>query len=418
MALLSLAADWARARGRRLIAVTVDHGLHPDSPDWSRRCRTVAEALGLDWIGRRWEGEKPTTGLTAAARAARHALIAQVAYEVGARVILTGHTADDVAEGDWMRGLGSTLGRLRDWSPSPAWPEGRDLMLLRPLLNERRAALRDLLRSVGRNWIDDPANLDPRFGRTRARQALEGALDGEAPVTSHAAPPEILTTPIRPLPFGLGFETGRDLPPAALSALLVSASGGQALPRGERLAALARRLASGQDFTATLSGARVQATGDCVAIGREPGEIRRRAVAPTALMPGVAAVWDGRVETAVAEPGWRITAAQGLLSRLSDADRAALAVLPGWARGAAAVLIRDGTGAPVLAGRVGQVRFLSPRRLNLALSGFGLAFPGETTQEDGLFDRVHGETPTTDLFSVATDEPAPPLCAPQDRKPR
>ena len=90
----------------------------------------------------------------------------------------------------------------------------------------------------------------------------------------------------------------------------------------------------------------------------------------------------------------------------------------GWARGGAAVLIRDGMDAPVLAGRVGQVRFLPPRRLNLALSGFGLAFPGETTQETDLFAPVDGETPTTDLFSVTTDEPAPSKRAPKDRKPR
>ncbi|MGQ2992108.1 MAG: tRNA lysidine(34) synthetase TilS [Brevundimonas sp.] len=423
MALLGLAADWARARARRLVAVTIDHGLNPDSPVWSRRCRTAAEALGLDWIGRRWEGEKPTTGLTATARAARHALIAGVAHEVGAHVILTGHTADDVAEADWMRARSaqegvSPLGRLRDWSPSPVWPEGRGLMLLRPLLTERRAALRDLLRSLGQDWIEDPANLDPRFGRSRARRALEDAPDATAPLAFASARSEALTTPIRPLPFGLGFETGRDLPPAALSAMLVSASGGQALPRGERLAALARRLASGEDFTVTLSGARIEGVGEHVRVAREPGEMRRRSVAPVPLSPGVAAVWDGRVEAVFDEPGWRLTGAHGLLNRLSDADRAALSALPAPVRGAAPVLIRDGGDAPVLAGRVGRVRFLPPRRLNLALSGFGLVFPGETTQEHGLFDGVHGETPTTDLFSVATDEPAPPLRAPQDRKPR
>ncbi len=423
MALLSLAWDWSMDRGRRLVAVTVDHALNPDSSDWSRRCEAAAEALGVGWIERRWTGDKPSTGLTAAARAARHALIADAARDIGARVVLTGHTADDVAEGEWMRARpvdagGSTLGRLREWTPSPAWPEGRGLMLMRPLLGERRESLRDLLKARGLDWIEDPANLDPRFGRSRARKALADA----APVMRGRGEAEQPVPAIRPLPFGAGFVIGPDpaaaLPLKALAAVLVSASGGHAPPRGDRVATLARRLADGEEFTATLSGARVEAAGEQVVVGREPGEIRRRGVGPLTLHPGCPTVWDGRVEVTVDKPGWRVTAASGLLNRLSDADRAALAVLPGWARGAAAVLIRDGTDAPILAGRIGQVRFLPPRRLNLTLSGFGLAFPGETTQEDGLFDGVHGETPTADLFSVATDEPAPQTRAPQDRKPR
>lgn len=444
MALLALAAGWAADHGRTLVAVTVDHGLNPDSPDWSRRCARAARLFGAEWRECRWAGDKPRTGLTAAARAARHALIAGAAREVGASVILTGHTADDVAEADWMRARpvgegGSTLGRLRDWSPSPAWPEGRGLMLLRPLLEERREALRLWLRAGGIGWIDDPANDDAQFGRARARQALGGA----GPLATDAAGIAADLPPLRALPFGAGFETGRGLPPRVLAAVLVCAAGGAVPPRGDRLAALARRLASGEDFTATLSGSRIEAAGERVMIGREPGEIRRRSIAPLDLTPGVPGVWDGRVEVMTAEPGWRITAAAGRLDRLPEADRAALARLPAWARGAApvgvreegiardrgapdqtapgqgaAVLIRDAADAPVLAGAWVKARFLSPRRLNLTLSGFGIAFPGETTHETGLFDRVHGETPITDLFSVATDEPAPQMRAPQDRKPR
>src|SRR5690606_9178284 len=98
----------------------------------------------------------------------------------GARVILFAHTADDVAEGDRMRAEGSTLGRLRDWSPSPAWPEGRGLMLLRPMLDVSRSELRDWLRGQGADWIDDPANEDLRYARARARVAGPAARPGAA----------------------------------------------------------------------------------------------------------------------------------------------------------------------------------------------------------------------------------------------
>ena len=170
VALLLIAARWARARGRRLLALTVDHGLQPESAAWSRFAAEAAAAAGADWRGLTWDGRKPASGLTAAARAARHGLIADAARSAGARVVLFGHTADDIAEADWMRRQGATLGRLREWSPSPAWPEGRGLMLLRPLLAERRAGLRDWLAARRAAWIEDPANADARFGRSRARK--------------------------------------------------------------------------------------------------------------------------------------------------------------------------------------------------------------------------------------------------------
>jgi hypothetical protein len=122
MALLRLAATWASHHRRPLQVLTVDHGLSPDSRRWAGLVQEAAAALGLGMRVLRWTGEKPTVGIPASARAARHALLADAARETGARVVLMGHTADDAREGEVMRAEGSTLGRLRDWSPSPAWP--------------------------------------------------------------------------------------------------------------------------------------------------------------------------------------------------------------------------------------------------------------------------------------------------------
>lgn len=398
LALLEIAADWAATHGRRLLAVTVDHGLNPASPKWSRVCAEACARRSVGWIERRWEGEKPATGLTAAARSARHRLIAEAARSEGAKVVLLAHTADDILESDWMRSHpveagGSTLGRLREWSPSPVWPEGRGLMLLRPLLNERREALRDLLRNRGLVWIEDPANADARFGRSRARQALatgEGAPDGEP---SH--PPADLGDRPVPLPLGEGFAVTREVGETVLAATLLSASGGSVPPRHDRLERLMARLRSGEDFSAGLAGARIEARGETVLIGREPGEFRRQAPADVLLTPDQAVVWDGRSEIVISEAGWTVTAAAGRLNRLSDADRSVVAGVPAWARGGLPVLIRDDGSGPVLAWRMAEVRALSPRRLALFLG----AMSGETTQEADLLRTIHGETPPADLFS-------------------
>jgi len=427
MALLHLAADWATARGRRLLALTVDHNLNPMSADWTRFAGEAARVVGADWRGLSWDGARAGPGLTARARAARHGLIAEAARAAGARVVLLAQTLDDVAEADWMRARGSTLGRVREWSPSPVWPQGRGLMLLRPMLEERREALRDYLRARGQGWIEDPANADERFGRSRARAAL-GARAGDDPARFSVIPGPVPGTQTlddegscgdgstsravsldpRDKPEGDGndriprcepspvawagvLEVSRDVSASTLAAGLLCAGGGVVPPRGERLAALRARLAGGENFTAGLAGARVEAAGASVLLMREPGEMRRRAPGVVRLTPGAAAVWDGRFEIVAIEPGWRVEAAAGRLAQLSEADRRAIAGLPAAARGGLPVLIRDDDAAPILAWRRAAVRALGGRRLGLAL--------GETTQEADLFHPMHGETPPTDLFS-------------------
>ncbi len=416
--LLHIAAAWAKRAGRRLLAVTVDHGLNPDSAHWNSFCEAEARRLGADWRLRRWEGEKPASGLPAAARRARHALIADAAREAGARVVLFGHTADDVAEGDWMRERGSTLGRLREWSPSPAWPEGRGLMLLRPMLAERREGLRELLRGKQAEWVEDPGNIG--FGRGAARRALNPLPEGGGriacdPTTGLSAREPLGRSDLRervrgsggsrrdgnpspfrladrcalrassPLPLGEGFRGVEDL-----GATILCSAGHDRLPRSARLAAIAELMASRQPFTATLAGARIEATAERVLVLREAGELRRRPPAPLPLSTGQPVVWDGRYEITADALGWSVVPALGRLSALSDADRAVVARSPAAARGALPVLIRDGDPRPVLAWRRARVLALAPRRLKLA--------SGETTQEKDLADAVHGETPPPDLF--------------------
>ena len=432
MALLHLAADWAKARGRPLLALTVDHNLNAMSADWTRFAGEAARAVGADWRGLSWDEASLGAGLTARARAARHGLIAEAARTAGAKVVLLAHTLDDVAEADWMRARGSTLGRVREWSPSPVWPQGRGLMLLRPLLGERREGLRDYLRARGQGWIEDPANADERFGRSRARAALatealplsqRGGLGGGVVVevadqsmeTLAVSPPAPTLQPLRahpqpqPLPppptgrepessaarcdltWAGVLELPRDASASALAAALLCAGGGSVPPRGERVERLRARLAAGEDFAAVLAGARVEAASEGVLLMREPGEMRRRPPETVTLRPGAPAVWDGRFEIVSDEPGWRVEAAAGRLARLSPADRRAVATLPAAARGGLPVLVRDDEEGPILAWRATRVRALGARRLSLAL--------GETTQERDLFHPMHGETAPTDLFS-------------------
>jgi tRNA(Ile)-lysidine synthase len=215
--------------------------------------------------------------------------------------------------------------------------------LCRPLLAVRRADLRVWLAAEGLDWIDDPANADTRYARSRARLALEGA----APLPP-SADIRALAAACRATFWG-GFEIERAAllaapPPEALrllQAALACASGAPALARPARARDLVQRLHAGEAFAATLAGARLEAAAS-VLVCREAGEAARGGLQPLALEPGRPAVWDGRFEITMGEPGWTVEALSGHANRLSDADRARLRAIPAAARPSMPVLSRHG----------------------------------------------------------------------------
>lgn len=341
LALLLAAKSWADAHGRPLLALTVDHGLRPESGAWSRFCAERASALGVEHRTLAWDGEKPPAGLSAAARDARHRLLAEAARAAGAAVILIGHTADDRAEAAAMRETGSTTPSPRLWSPSPVWPEGRGVFLLRPLLGLRRTALRAALSARGEGWIEDPGNVDPRSARARARMGIAGApLDAEPaaarPVAQvlnvEAGAAGDLLVPIDRLTDatdGLGL----------LGAALLCAAGAERPPRREPLARLMARLATAEPFAATLAGARVESDGRRARLVRDAGDSRRAPMGDMALPGGRAVVWDGRFEIAVRSTGLRVGPLAGRAGRLPPTLRDALAGIAPPARRALPVVI-------------------------------------------------------------------------------
>src|SRR5207244_2047462 len=76
LALMVLAAEWANDSGTQLVVYTVDHGLRAEAGDEAAMVVEEATRLGLEVRLLRWEGEKPETGVQAAARKARYRLMA------------------------------------------------------------------------------------------------------------------------------------------------------------------------------------------------------------------------------------------------------------------------------------------------------------------------------------------------------
>ena len=172
IALMWLAARWRRtlARGPRLIAVTVDHGLRAEAKAEARDVKRLARALDLPHRTMRWTGAKPKTGLPAAARAARYRLLAQAARASGATHIVTAHTRDDQAETLLMRLLrGSGIAGLA----AMARQSERDgVLLARPFLHVSKSQLVATLKKAKLGFADDPTNRDPSFTRPRLRTLM------------------------------------------------------------------------------------------------------------------------------------------------------------------------------------------------------------------------------------------------------
>lgn len=276
-------------------------------------------------------------------------------------------------------GGGRTLAAMSRLDPSPVWPQGRGLLIARPLLDTARADLRDYLRARGADWVEDPSNADPRYERVRLRQSglgQEGGLAGkllrlgaaagglEREIRSQAA--RLIDAAARPLAWG-----GVELNPAvfaqapdpvagrAMEQIMLAVSGEPELPGPARVESMIEALNAGKARTA--GGALLSEAG---LIGRDPGAAAGRADgspgAPAlALQPGETGVFDGRVEIA-ARAALTVRAAGGRIGP-------GLEAVPAVFRPGLAVIEPDG--GEVLAAhareaaRYGTVRFLTAARL-------------------------------------------------------
>ena len=177
LALAAATAFEAAASGHPALAVTIDHGLQPDSAAIASRAAEAARALGLDARVERVDASRTADGPEAAARTARYDALVAAAKEAGAAAILLGHTLDDQAETVLLglaRGSGATS--LQGMAPA----SDRDgVALLRPLLGVRRSTTRAACVAAGLEPWEDPHNTNPEFARVRVRERVLPVLEAE-----------------------------------------------------------------------------------------------------------------------------------------------------------------------------------------------------------------------------------------------
>ncbi len=298
LALLHLTHDWATRTGRRLLVLTVDHRLRPEAKQEAQRVADLSAKLGHPHKTLSWETPRASQ---AAARRARYELLAKAARELNAHCLLTGHTFDDVVETAMIRrrrgARGASIAGPVMAAPVPAWPAGRAVTLLRPLVQTARADLQAYLRSLGQDWVEDPSNTNPAYERVRVRAFL----------SRHPRLSEMARTFVREQqkarsaqqaelaehlgevhvdPSGLIETASPDPSPNVLKLLIRCASGSAEDARDGAVRQLLESLTSpGQ--RQTLGGAWVQRTKTGFIIGRDPA-------APSPEAAG--GLFDGRFE--------------------------------------------------------------------------------------------------------------------------
>ena len=350
MALLRLVADWrSQPNGpREVYALTVDHGLRPESAHEAEEVSAWCAGLGVTHMTLRWQGEKPSTGIQAKARNARYDVISDWCREQRVPMVMTAHTADDQAETVLMRQRRTNTDR----SLSAIWPENewRGIKLLRPLLAVRRETLRNYLRGLGQLWLEDPSNSDTIFERVRIRQGMGGedvealqsiAMSAQSRVAAANAELSawlainmkvddyaVIRLP-RPLLQEIAFDRRIDV----LSWVLAAAGDGQT-PERAGLVAIAAWLGEGRENRRSANGAIVSARRHVIEIMREPGRIRSRFVD---VPQSGRVVFDDRFEV-TAPPGSKVgpMGPPPLLKRPKDVPALAFSSLP-------VVKLADGT---------------------------------------------------------------------------
>lgn len=310
MALCLLAQGWATARGGHVLALTVDHGLRPDAAAEAAQVAAWMARLGVPHQLLRWAGPPPATGIQAAARIARYRLMIDCCRAAGILHLLLGHHAADQAETVLQRLLrGSGIAGLAGMAPLL---ETREVRLLRPLLAEDPDALRRLLQDRGQPWVEDPANRDPRYARSRLRALLPGLAGAgltrplllgaavrmaDARAAMDAAVAALLVRCCRVYPAGFVRIARAPLAAAApevavqaLARVAGAVGGGERECDPEPVRRALGRLVEPVGGEASFGRCRLIGRGEDLLVCRE----RRRLPPPMAVAIGTRLLWDGR----------------------------------------------------------------------------------------------------------------------------
>ena len=180
LALLHATCHAAQALGVQVVALHIHHGLLAQADSWVQsaqrlcaRWRRCGLPLRLRW-GRLAGKPAPGDSLEAWARAGRYKLLARLAKEEGASLVLLAQHRRDQAETVLLQALRG--GGPAGLAAMPLSAERQGLIWARPWLDQPHALIDAYLRRHHLRAVLDPSNLDARLARNRLRLHVWPAL--------------------------------------------------------------------------------------------------------------------------------------------------------------------------------------------------------------------------------------------------
>jgi tRNA(Ile)-lysidine synthase len=179
----------AREKDLRIEVAHINHCLRgEDSEADEKFVCDLAKKLGLNYHVRRFDqdGPQPSSTPNPNEKTLRHKrliLLKRVARHVGAIGIAFGHHRDDLAETFIINALrGSGPAGLEGMRPVREIQGG--LLLIRPLLELRKAEVEEKLNEIGQGWRTDRSNNEETFRRNIIRKKLMPALEEIEPAAA------------------------------------------------------------------------------------------------------------------------------------------------------------------------------------------------------------------------------------------
>jgi tRNA(Ile)-lysidine synthase len=169
MVLLHGAASLREELRLEIAVAHLDHGLRPESGEDAAFVEAAANELGVNCHLRRADPPGAGENIEAWGRRSRYRFFNEIRAARGLDLIVTAHTADDVAETLLMRLVSNKeLRTIRR--------EDHGAHLLRPLLGVTRDEVVRYARGHGVVWREDLTNLDTTFLRNRVRHEVMPVL--------------------------------------------------------------------------------------------------------------------------------------------------------------------------------------------------------------------------------------------------